>query len=178
MKKAIVIALISLIAVWSVRIYSINQSPPVTAYYDIGDKVECGGLELSFIESHIDDPDEFEKRFGIDFENECGDYKMISILIDVKNTSDKDISIDDICEKIGYGFESPVWGSAPDIIVQNKVNSFDRYMLPSGETRKIWFLTEINKKCFKVNNWKRAKNYQYLFVFTYVPQKSAVRIKV
>ena len=96
MKKAIVIALISLIAVWSVRIYSINQSPPVTAYYDIGDRVERDGLELSFIESHIDDPDEFEKRFGIDFENPDGDYKMISILIDVKNTSDKDISIDKI----------------------------------------------------------------------------------
>ncbi len=178
MKKAIVILIAVFIIAWSVRIYRINQSPPETTYYDIGDKVVCGDLELNFIESHVDEPAEFEKRFGIKFDNPDGDYKMISIMIDVKNLSAKDISLDYVNEKIGYGFESPVWNSATDPYVCSTVNSFDHYSLPSGESQKFWFLTEINKGCFKKNHWKRVKNDQYIFVFSYNPQRSAVRIKV
>lgn len=177
MKKAVVILIAVFVIAWSVRILSINQSPPATTYYEIGDKVKCGNFELEFIESHVDDPAEFEERFGVKYENTEGDYKMISICIDVKNISDKDISIDDIYDKIGYGYESAVWRNGISPEACNLVNVYGRYFLSPGDSMKIWFLSEINKISFKKSIWEKVNEYQYIYIFTYIPQRSAVRIK-
>ena len=167
---------VCLIVFWIGRIVSINQNRPSVTYYNIGDTVDCGDIQLQFLESHIDNSSEFIKRFGVDYNNEEGDYKMVSICIEVTNQSNQDISWSEIFSFLEGGFESSVWASAVDADVTPKINIFDNASLVSGETQKIWFLTEINKACFKESSWKNVEDSQYLYVLSLVPQKTAVRL--
>lgn len=179
MKKLMTAIVLCVLVFWTGRIYSINRKPQMVTYYSIGDIIDCGDLELSFVESHLDNPEEFEKRFAIDgFSNIDGDFKMISICIDVTNKSDNDIGWEEVFEFIECGFESPVWASSIDPMVGAQVNVFQSETLKQGATQSIWFLTEVNKSNFRAKSWDTVDDYQYVYVLTLVPQKIAVRLVV
>lgn len=179
MKKLMTAIVLCVLVFWTGRIYSINRKPQMVTYYIIGDIIDCGDLELSFVESHLDNPEEFEKRFAIDgFSNIDGDFKMISICIDVTNKSDNDIGWEEVFEFIECGFESPVWASSIDPMVGAQVNVFQSETLKQGATQSIWFLTEVNKSNFRAKSWDTVDDYQYVYVLTLFPHKIAVRLVV
>lgn len=179
MKKAILAIALCVLVFWAGRIYSINRKPQEVTYYSIGDTIDCGDLELCFCESHLDNPDEFEKRFGIEsFSNADGEYRMISICIDVTNKSDNEIGWNEVFDFIECGFESPVWGSAIDPMVGALVNVFYSDTLKPGTTQSIWFLTEVNKSSFRASSWEKIEKYQYVYVLSLVPHKNVVRLEV
>lgn len=64
MKKILSAFIICFLIFWAGRIISINQNPPIIAYYDIGDTLDCGDLEVSF---HKDIS--FPESIGILIEN-------------------------------------------------------------------------------------------------------------
>lgn len=76
MKKIIAAITICFLIFWTGRIISINQNPPTTAYYDIGDTLDCGDLEAVFIESHLDTPEQFKERFGVESNTYDGEHMM------------------------------------------------------------------------------------------------------
>ena len=170
--------IICVIVFWCGRIYSINQIRPVKTYYDIGDTLDCGDLELYFAESYLDDPYDFNNRFGIDYTPLEDEYKMISICIEVTNISDDDIGWSEILGFLEYGFESPVWSSSIDPIAGSSINRFSREYLVPGESQRIWFSTEVQKACFTNSSWRNIDDYQYSYVLTLVPNKIAVRLDI
>ena len=178
MKRIISMLVICAVLFWCGRIYSINQISPIIYYYDIGDVLECGDLELYFAESYLDDPNEFNNRFGIDYVPLEDEYKMLSICIEVTNVSDDNIKWNDIFGFLEYGFESSVWASSVDPMVGPSINKFSSEYLSAGESQKIWFSTEIQKACFKDSSWDNVDDYQYLYVLTLVPHKIAVRLEI
>lgn len=176
MKKAIAITMICVLFFWVGRIYNINQNPPITTYYNIGDTIQCGDLELSFSESHIDELKEFNERFGNDYSTN-DEIRIISICINVTNKSNNDINWDDVMDFLGCGFESSVWASAIDPNLGSMVNRFSKRSLASGKTQKIWFLSQINKICFKDTSWNKLNSFQFSYVLSLSPSKIAVRVK-
>ena len=106
MKKILSAFIICFLIFWAGRIISINQNPPITAYYDIGDTLDCGDLEVSFIESHLDSPEQFKERFDVESDNSDGEHKVISICISATNKSDKEADLDEIFDFLECGFAS------------------------------------------------------------------------
>ena len=53
MKKLMTAIVLCVLVFWTGRIYSINRKPQMVTYYSIGDIIDCGDLELSFVESHL-----------------------------------------------------------------------------------------------------------------------------
>ena len=178
MKKIIAAITICLIVFWTARIISINLNPPITIYYNIGDTLDCGDLEVSFVESHLDNSDKFRERFNVDSDNSCGEHKVISICIDVTNRSTKKVDVDDVMSFLGYGFECPVWASAINPEVTKQVNATSGNSIAPGSSQKIWFVTEVNKLCFKDSTWKHLKEAPFTYILTLSPQKIAVRLNV
>lgn len=178
MKKIILMLVICVVLFWCGRIHSINQISPIINYHDIGDVMECGDLKLYFAESYLDDPNEFNNRFGIDYVPLEDEYKMLSICIEVTNVSDNNIEWSNIFGFLEYGFESSVWASSVDPMVGPSINKFSSEYLSPGESQKIWFSTEIQKVCFRESSWENIDDYQYLYVLTLVPQKIVVRLEV
>lgn len=178
MRKIAIVLVLSFAAFWIYRICSINQSKPDVTYYNIGDTVDCGDLELHFAESHLDSPDEFAERFGVDFENIDGDYRMISLCIEVTNKSVEEIGWEDIFDFLECGFESSVWASAVDPFIMSQVNRFNGNYLYPQKKQKIWFLTEVNNVCFRDESWAKINDFQYNYVLSLVPKKTAVRLIV
>ena len=72
MKKVLLAIIVCFLVFWTGRIISINQNPPITTYYDIGDALDCGDLEVSFVESHLDSSEQFKERFGIESDDSDG----------------------------------------------------------------------------------------------------------
>ena len=175
-EKGISAVLACLMFFWIGRIVSINRIAPSTLYYDIGDSMDCGEVELLFLESHIDNPNEFTDRFGVNYVNDEAEYRMISICIEVFNKSDKDIAWNEIFSFLEGGFESPTWASTIDPSATSMINILNNNSLASGNSQRIWLLTEINKSCFKDSTWQRIEKTQYIYVLSLVPQKTAVRL--
>lgn len=178
MKKIIVVITVCFLVFWTGRIISINQNPPTTAYYDIGDTLDCGDLEAVFIESHLDTPEQFKERFGIESNTYDGEHKVISICISATNKSDKEADLDKIFGLLECGFEAPLWANAIDPEITNQINNFGEEKLAPGETRKIWYVTEISKQCYKESTWNHINEYQFYYILTLSPQKISVRLKV
>ncbi|MCR4670527.1 MAG: hypothetical protein K5643_04970 [Saccharofermentans sp.] len=179
MKKVMAVILLCLIVFWSGRIYSINQDPPVSKNYNIGDTVESGDLELYFAESYLEELNEFNTRFGTEFDNGAdGECRILSLCIDVTNKSDRDVSWEKVMGFIECGFESPVWASSVDIRLMPMVNIFHSESLAPGHRQKIWFVTPVNKVCFKDSSWENIDDYTYMYVLSLSPQKIAVRLDV
>lgn len=177
MKKNIATILIFLFVFWIGKIYNINQTRKVVTFYDIGDTADCGDLDLYFVESHLDEQDDFNKRFGIDY-SVTGEHKMISVCIEVTNKSKGNIEWAEVIDFLECGFESQVWASAIDTTVSPMINIFNTDCLKPGMSQKIWFAAEINKACFRNESWKHIDEYQYLYVLSLTPHKTAVRLKV
>ena len=178
MKKVIPLIFICLTFFWASKIYSINQHKPEAIVFDIGETVDCGDLELHFDESHLDDLDEFNNRFGVEYNNNSGECKLLSVCIDVKSKSDADIEWDDVFRFLECGFESPVWGSVMNPEIDSAINTFHSDCLAPGESQKIWFVSPVNKVCFKEKSWERIDENQYYYVLSLSPKKIAVRLKV
>lgn len=178
MKKIILLLVVCVIVFWCGRIFSINQISPVNTYYNIGDTIDCGDLRLYFAESYLEDPSQFNDRFGIQNTVLENDYKMISICIEVTNLSDENIGWNEIFLFLEYGFESSVWASSIDPMVGPSMNRLRGEYLAPGESQKIWFATEIQKVCFKNSTWEKVDDYQYFYVLTSTPQKIAVTLEV
>jgi len=177
MKKVLSVILVCVVVFWAGRIYSINQSSPVTTFYNIGDAVDCGDLELYMVESHLDDLDEFNDRFKTDYSyGSDGECKYISICIDVTNTSDSDIHWDQIFGFLTKGFESQGWGSEVDINIMSKINVFNDDFLNSGSSQKIWFVTTVNKVCYKERSWVNIYDRPFFYVLSPAPHKTVVRL--
>ena len=176
MKRIIVVIVACFLLFWTVRIISINQNPPVTTYYDIGDSIDFGDMEVNFVESHLEDPEQFKERFGFEADDSDGECKIISFCISVTNKSDKGADLSDVIERFACGFEGPRWYNAINPEVSHRINRRDEEILSSGETRKIWYVTEIPMKCFRKSTWKHIDEYQYDFVVAFFPQKIAVRL--
>lgn len=177
MKKSIVIFVLCVLIYWCGRIYSINQTPPINNYYNIGDSLDCGDLRLYFAESHLDEPDEFNNRFGIDY-GDLEEYKVLSFCIEVENASAGNIKWSEIFGFLECGFESSVWASSVDPMAGSEINRFNSEYLAPGETQRIWFATDVRKVCFKDSSWEKLSDYQYSYVLSLVPQKIAVRLDV
>ncbi len=178
LKKAIAIIILCFLVFWTARIFSINRNPPSVTYYNMGDTVDCGDLELHFAESHLDSKEEFMARFGLDSAPNEGEYKMLSVCIEVTNRSDSDIGWSEVFGFMECGFESPVWCSVIDPNVMSQVNLVQGESLAPGDSQKIWYLTEVNKVCFKESSWEHVNEYQYNYVLSIDPQKTAVRLEV
>lgn len=178
MRKTVTILVLSIMLFWIFRIYSINQNKPEVTYYCIGDTADCGDLELYFAESHLDSPDEFAERFDVDFENIDGDYRMISLCIEVTNKSVEEIEWENIFDFLECGFESSVWASAVDPFIMSQVNRFNSNYLYPQKKQKIWFLTEVNSVCYRDESWANINDFQYNYVLSLVPKKTAVRLIV
>ena len=163
MKRIIVVIVACFLLFWTVRIISINQNPPVTTYYDIGDSIDFGDMEVNFVESHLEDPEQFKERFGFEADDSDGECKLFSFCISV-------------IERFACGFEGPRWYNAINPEVSHRINRRDEEILSSGETRKIWYVTEIPRMCFRESTWKHIDEYQYDFVVAFYPQKIAVRL--
>jgi hypothetical protein len=178
MKKVIVAFVVCLLFFWTARIISINRNSPITTCYNIGDTLDCGDLEVSFIESHLDDPNEFKKRFGVDSDGSCGEHKVLSICIDVTNRSTIDADMDEVRGFLECGFDSTSWASAIDPEVTKQINATNKNSIAPGSSQKIWFITEVNKVCFKDSSWKHIDELPFMYVLTLSPQKIAVRLDV
>ena len=178
MKKIIITVIICFCVFWVGRIYSINQNPPISTYYNIGDTIDCGDLSLQFIESHLDDPYEFKNRFGFEYSDGTGEFKIISFCINATNRSNMDIGWDALFNFLECGFESPVWVSSIDPIPGAHVNVLHNECLKPGKSQKIWFMTKVNKNCFSNSAWEHVNEYQYSYVLSLTPQKTAVRLEV
>lgn len=177
MRKLVAIILSCFVVFWIGRIYSINQNPPVTQYYNIEDTVNCGDLQLYFAESHFDNSEDINGRFDVDIEYE-DDCKVISIRIDVTNMSESDISWDDVFNFIEVGFESSVWQSAPSSLINQRVNKFYSDSLKPGTTQSVWLCAEIKKPWFKESSWENIDQYDYYYVLALDPHKVAVRLEL
>lgn len=180
MRKVITIIVICLSALWAVRIVLINQNPPVTDYYNIGDKVEFRGTEVLFCESHLEDPEEFKARTGIDYDNgDVGVCKLVSVCFEVTNKSDKDIKWDSLMEWFDGGFVSPeCWCTAYESKIMQELNMFRGERFSPGEKQKIWFVAIVNKLCFKEKAWERINEREFLYILYCFTNKTAVRISV
>ncbi len=178
MKKIIATITLCFLVFWTGRIISINQNSPITTYYDIGDTLDCGDLEVSFVESHLYSPEQFKERFGVESDNSDGEHKVISICISATNKSDKEANLNDIFDFLECGFEAPMWANAIDPEVTYKINSFGEEKLAPGKARKIWYITEIPKKLYRESTWNHIDENQFCYILTLSPQKIAVRLKV
>ena len=177
MKRIIAAIAICFLVFWTGRIISINQNPPITTYYDIGDTLDCGDLEVSFVESHLDSPEQFKERFGFESDDSCGEHKVLSICINAANKSDRDADLKEIFDFLECGFESKTWSSAINPKATSKINNFGEEILAPGITRKIWYVTEVNKMCYRDSSWNNINEIQFTYVLTLSPQKIAVRLK-
>ncbi len=162
---------------WISRIISINQNNPTTIYYDIGDVVDCGDLELYFVESHLDSVDDFNRRFETNL-SDTNEYKVISLCVEVTNKSSQSVSWNKIVDFLECGFESSVWGSSLNPSLCSKINVFNSDCLLKNESHKIWFVTEVNKVCFRDDSWDRIYEYQYEYVLSLSNPKTTVRLDV
>lgn len=178
MKKIIAAISVFFIVFWTGRIISINQNSPITSYYDIGDTLDCGDLEVSFVESHLDSSEQFKERFGIESDNSDGEHKVLSICISATNKSDREAALDDVFDYLECGFEAPMWANAIDPEVTYKINIFGDEKLAPGKTRKIWYVTKVYKTSYKDSSWKHINEFPFTYVLTLSPQKIAVRLKV
>lgn len=178
MKKVIASITVCLFVFWTARIISINRNPPITEYYNIGDTMDCGDLEVLFVESHLDSPYEFKERFGVDSDDSCGEHKVLSICLNVTNKSNKDADIKEVRDFLEEGFESSSWSSAINPEVTKQINEANGESIAPGSTQKIWFVTEVNKMCFKDSTWKIIEESPFTYVLTLSPQKIAVRLDV
>lgn len=178
MKKIIAAISVCFIVFWTGRIISINQNSPITSYYDIGDTLDCGDLEVSFVESHLDSSEQFKERFGIESDNSDGEHKVLSICISATNKSNREAALDDVFDYLECGFEAPMWANAIDPEVTYKINIFGDEKLAPGKTRKIWYVTKVYKTSYKDSSWKHINEFPFTYVLTLSPQKIAVRLKV
>ena len=178
MKRIIIAIVVCMFIFWAARIVSINRNPPITTYYNIGDTLDCGDLEIRFIESHLDDTEGFKERFGVVSDNSCGEHKVLSICINVTNRSNKDADIEDVCDFLEEGFECPVWASAINPEVTKQINAVNGKSIAPEGSMKLWFVTEVNKICFKESSWKHLDEFAFTYVLTLSPQKIAVRLNV
>lgn len=178
MKKVLLAIIVCFLVFWTGRIISINQNPPITTYYDIGDTLDCGDLEVSFVESHLDSSEQFKERFGIESDDSDGEHKVLSICISATNKSDKEAALDDIFDFLECGFEAPMWANAIDPEVTLGINNFGEEKLAPGKTRKIWYVTEVPKKLYRESSWKHIEDFQFCYILTLSPQKIAVRLRV
>ena len=64
----------------------------------------------------------------------------------------------------------------PDI--DRQINILNGECLAPGDSQKIWFVSPVNKVCFKERSWERIDEYQYYYVLSLSPRKIAVRLKV
>ena len=178
MKKIVAAITVCFLVFWTGRIISINQNPPITTYYDIGDTMDCGDLEVNFVESHLDSPEQFQERFGVDSNDWDGELKVLSICISATNKSDKEADLNDIFDFLECGFEAPLWANAINPEVTSEINNWGEEKLAPGRTQKIWYVTEIPKKLYRESSWKHLEDYQFYYILTLSPQKIAVRLKV
>lgn len=178
MKRIVVAIFLCFFVFWLGRIYSINRIAPDITCYDVGESVVFGDLRLDFDESHLYTPDEFKTRFGLTPDGEYDEYRIISLCIEVTNLSDRSIEWSEVFAVLDLGFESSVWASSTDPMLLSRVNRFNHDNLPSKESQKIWFMTEVNSICFKDSSWENIDDYQYWYVISLVPQKTAVRLVV
>lgn len=178
MKKVIVPIVVCLFVFWTARVISINRNPPITTYYNIGESIDCGDLEVSIVESHLDDPNEFKERFGVDSDDSAGEHKVLSICIKATNRSTTDAELDEVMNFLECGFECPVWASAINPIITKQINAANGKSIAAGKSQKVWFVTEVNKMCFKDLSWKHIDETPFTYVLTLSPQKIAVRLNV
>lgn len=179
MRKVIATVVICLFALWGVRIVLINQNPPVTDYYNIGDKVELKGTEISFCESRLEDPEEFKARTGIDYDNgDEGVCKLISVCFEVTNKSGKDIEWDTLMDWFDGGFVSPeCWCTISEPQIMQELNMFRGERFSTGAKQKIWFAAIVNKKCFKEKEWERINEREFLYILYCFTNRTAVRLR-
>ena len=152
MKKIVAAITVCLFVFWTARIISINRNPPITEYYNIGDTMDCG--------------------------DSCGEHKVLSICLNVTNKSNKDADIKEVRDFLEEGFESSSWSSAINPEVTKQINEANGESIAPGSTQKIWFVTEVNKMCFKDSTWKIIEELPFTYVLTLSPQKIAVRLDV
>lgn len=178
MRKAITVVVLCIFALWAWRIIIINQNPPVTDYYNIGDKVEFRGTEISFCESHLEDPEEFKARTGIDFDNgDDGVCKLASVCFEVTNKSDTDIEMNSMMDWFDGGFVSPeCWCTAWESDIMQELNKSGGERLSPGAHQKIWFVAIVNKVCFKEKEWRRINEREFLYILYCFANRTAVRI--
>lgn len=178
MRKVIVIVISCLVLFGGYRIFSINQNPPIVNYYNIGETTDYRNVTMTFVESRIDTPNEFEEKFDIDlpYSEEC---QIISICINVTNTSDHDIGWDEIFRIFNdSGFESSVWCSSVDPFISAALNTFNNDCLRKGESQDIYFMTPIERGAFTNSSWEKLHDYKYYFVISLNPEKESVRLEI
>ena len=178
MKKTLTAITICFLFFWTGRIISINQNQPITTYYEINDTLDCGDLELSFVESHLDSPEKFKERFGVESDDSCGEHKALSICISVTNKSDRDADLNEIFDFLDCGFESSTWASAVNPKTTVQINKFQDNKIAPGKKQKIWLVAIVNKMCFKESIWNHISEIEFTYVLTLSPKKIAVRLKV
>ena len=179
-KRNILILVVScFVVIWIGRIYSINQVTPISTFFHIGEHVDCGDIELLFVESHLDNPEVFNNRFNVDCDIDTDDeYKLISICIEVTNTSDNDIGWDSIFQFLDYGFESTVWASSINTTLGASINRLNSECLSPGQSQRLWFIAKVQKTCFKETSWNSINDYQFYYVLSTNPSKVAVILEV
>lgn len=181
-KKVLLWVLLCACVFWSCRIYSINRVKEDVQYYTMQDTIDYDGIDIQPREAGLFTAEEFSDRFRISIEDVKAinglEGKFICVCLRFTNHTGADISWDTLMYNAGEGFETTTWCSAPIPGFGAYMNVFRAETFEAGAVQDIWFVTNVDKSCFKQKNWEHIGEYPFYYVLSLWPEKIKIKLDI
>ena len=168
--------------VWCYKIYDTNKIKCSAKDYSMQEVVEYGNFTVCGSESNIFTQDEFEKRFEINPQSVCdympSDSKIIGIKLTAENTSDADVSLDEVIGNTELGFEMITWATAIEPYLGLYINVYDSYYIEPGATQDIWYFAIMNKISMRDKTWNNLFEHDIYYVLSLEPDKIRIKLEL
>jgi len=181
-KRAVIIlgvAAAVFVVLWMYRIWIVNQDPVTVRVHKIGEVIDKGTFSIEATEADLLGADQFEEKFGVDIPDIYdGEYQIICVCLNFRNSTDHAVRWDEIFTYTDMGFETVTWASMIDPLLGNQINILESESLEPGGMQEIWYVTPVNRVCFKDKNWENIRSYDFYYVLSLSPDKETIALDI
>ena len=180
--KILFITLLLFIIVWTAKIIRVNINDKYkTQISEMNESLLFHGLEISITEANLLDVEEYaalmnNSRLDLYYAGELGE-KIIYVRINVKNSSGKEMSWDEVFSNMGIGFESDKWCSVTLPLYTSALNHVYEQSFMPGKERTFWMGTGLDPVSFGEKAWNIADTFQYYYVLDVWPDSRKVKLR-
>lgn len=178
--RTITIIVMLLIVMWIGRIYGINTANSSEIRYRIGETIDCGDIMIQPIKSGLVNTSDFcsDNNINLEVIEDHKDSYIIFVRFKITNKSNSNISKSQVVDFVNVGFESDIWGSAPDPLLTSLLNDSVHEMIAPEESFDLCLATEIDASLFKSEHFKMIDSYKYCYILRQYPNKIGIELDV
>lgn len=172
------------LGLWIFHVYNLNREyNSRDTYYDTGDVFIYNGLQVKVEECHMFTQDEFMDYFNI-VKSECsvfdeykGDKRVLCLKLSVTNNTYKKIYWQTIFDGLGYGFESDIWCSSCNPMLESIMNVYETEYIDVDDSGTLWRATIVSEGYFKKSFWKNIDNTEFYYLLNIQPNRIRIKLR-